>query len=512
MKSHLAILKSSAWVGGSQGIVLLFTLARFKIFAVVLGTAGFGVLELLLSTWELGYLIGGLGLAQAGIRYIASARVSTSPDTLSTTLRVLRDSVALTAIIALAVFYFFRGAAAGRVTGPEDAWWIIPVVGIGVFFQILCEGEKAVILGFRDAPKLAFGNTAGIIAGTLFSIGLVLALKEKSVAWVFAASSLCNWLAMRWQRRRVDVSPTTSDAGGDASTATEPQDSYRSTLRGMLQLGLVLMPSACFSFLVLFLTKLWIRNHAGTPEIGESEVGLFGQAYKVSGLYVNFVLAAMAADFLPRLTESIHRAGEAIRNVNEQIEVGILMVMPGIIGVVLFRDAALTIIGSSEFVAARDMVLWFTLGCLGRVISWPVAYLFVAAERKRTFFLLESTSTVVHLALVWFFIQWFGTVGGAMAFAALYVFYGAYVTLVAGRGFGFRPSGAVVVTGVISVGLWMVACVLTTGLRAGSFGHVGGGVVVLAGTCGLCLWRIVSLLPEDSRLRARVLKVIPFGK
>jgi antigen flippase len=49
-------------------------------------------------------------------------------------------------------------------------------------------------------------------------------------------------------------------------------------------------------------------------------------------MFAAFVLSAMGTDFYPRLTAVIEDREAAVRAVNEQTEIGILLALPGLVG------------------------------------------------------------------------------------------------------------------------------------------------------------------------------------
>lgn len=518
MKTHLDIIKSSAWIGGSQGLVLIFTLLRLKVFAVVLGKEGVGVMAFFTNVWELGFLIGGLGISQSGVRFIAEARSRGDMAAVRHTTRIIRNIVLGSGLFTLLVFLLFRSQLSEITFDSSDQAVAIAILGLGVLFQIFAEGEKSVILGFREVKKVAFGNGYGIISGTLIGILLVILFKESALVWVLVVTGLTSWLAMRWQRRKIathdsDLEESTLSANtpntqpSPAHEAAPSTHGSRLSAFPLIQLGLVLVASSVLSSLVFFLTKTWILSAADSPEIGNGAVGLFEQSYRVTAFYVNFVLGAMAADFLPRLTETIKDKTRCIATVNEQIEVGVLLVLPGIVGLILFRELVLLVLASEEFVEAGDLVIWFAVGCLGRVMTWPVAYLFVAAEKKITFFSIEFCTTLIHGATAWYLVSKWGGAGGAAAFAVIYCFYGVFVSLIAHRMFGFVPDRAV--TGIAASGL------LFTGLAVAISKFIPlpevvrwvAAVILLLGVSFYSIHSLVRLLPDSHRWKSKLSKL-----
>jgi len=484
-------------------MILLFSLVRMKIFAVVLGTEGVGIMSFYTNFWEIAYLLGGLGISQSGVRYIAEARSGGDQHKLAIVVSCIQKWVIGSGLITLLIIFLFREKLSWAIFNEAEYTVGVFIVGFAILFQVLAEGEKSILLGYREVKRAAFSNGIGIIIGTSLSVLLVFLFKSEVLPWVLVLTSLCAWLFMKFQNNQVLPQP-------DSDQNISPFNTIRNGWP-IVQLGLVLVGSSFLTSLVFLLTKRWIQNQGVTIDEGNESVGLFEQSYRVSAFYVNFVLGAMAADFLPRLTESIKNKAGTVRIVNEQIEVGILLVISGIAGLILFKELILTILATKEFVDAAPLITWFALGCLGRVMTWPVAYLFVAAEKKVTFLIMEVSMASIHLLLAWFFVSKFQQLGGAMAFTLVYLVYGVVVIFCANKQFGYKPNVTVVKLAIKMVsitGLILLYDIFVTIPQWMDY-LISSFIIVLLFLFAAS--QISALLPEENSIRRKFEK-LPLGK
>lgn len=479
-----------------------------KVFAVVLGKEGVGVMSLLTIVWELGFLIGGLGISQSGVRFLSEARSKGDFDRVHSLKSIIKKIVLASGILTLFVFIIFRNKISDLTFNSTDFGLIIGILGIGVLFQIFAEGEKSIILGFREVKKLAIGNGAGIIVGTIIGVLLVLFFKSSGLVWVILATAISTWIALLFQSRSIDQKVT---PGGDNQHEDNSVISSKQYAIPLIQLGLVLVASSVLAASVSFITRIWIVDNEASLLLGNEAAGLYDQAFRVSAFYVNFVLGAMAADFLPRLTEVINKPDRRTQTVNEQIEVGVLLIIPGIIGLILLREPILYVLASKEFLPAGPLIIWFACGCLGRVITWPVAYLFVAAEKKITFFVVELGVSVANVALAWILIRKYGALGGAAAFGLIYVIYGILVTVIANKQFNFSPNKSVIK--IVSISVLCTALAIALGIYGSVIGfwyYVISVIFILS--IGLfSLKEVTALLPNGHSLKIKLGR-LPFVK
>ena len=64
--------------------------------------------------------------------------------------------------------------------------------------------------------------------------------------------------------------------------------------------------------------------------------------------------------------------GAMRRMVNEQTEIGLLLALPGLFATVALAPWIIRVFYTAQFAGAAELLQWFVLGCLGRVISWPM--------------------------------------------------------------------------------------------------------------------------------------------
>jgi len=248
--------------------------------------------------------------------------------------------------------------------------------------------------------------------------------------------------------------------------------------------------------------------------LGVESAGLYHAAWAIGGMYIGFIIQAMATDFYPRLTGVANRHQEVNRLVNEQAEVGLLMAAPGIMGTMTFAPLVLTVFYSHGFVGAADVLRWFCLGMLMRVIAWPMGFIVLAKGEKKIFFWSEVLTAVSYVALVALGIGLFKLEGTGIAFFVEYAVYPVILYWIVRRLTGFRWTPA-------NRKLWclfgpLVAAVFVVG-RFELFGNpvsliAQAALTLAAGVYSLTvLWKLMGTdrLPPPARKILKLFKLIP---
>jgi antigen flippase len=129
--------------------------------------------------------------------------------------------------------------------------------------------------------------------------------------------------------------------------------------------------------------------------------------------------------------------------VNEQVEIGLLLAIPGVLGTLALAPAVIQLFYSPQFVAQSVPILrWICLGMVLRVISWPMGFILLAKGEGRLFLITEVVGGILQLGLMWLGLRLWHLPGTGVAFFLLYVFYAAGIYLVVRRLSGFRWSAA----------------------------------------------------------------------
>jgi predicted glycosyltransferase len=206
-------------------------------------------------------------------------------------------------------------------------------------------------------------------------------------------------------------------------------------IRHLMQLGIAFLTSALLMLGTTYAVRIIMMR-----DFGLEAAGLYQASWALGGVYVGFILQAMGSDFYPRLVESSEDDSTCNRLVNEQTEVGLLLAGPGMVGTLVLAPTILTVIYTTAFVPAADLLRWICLGMVMRVITWPIGFIIVAKARQAIFVATECAWAAVSIALAWVCVTQFGLDGAGIAFFGSYVFHALMIYPIVRRVSGFRWS------------------------------------------------------------------------
>lgn len=401
---------------------MLIGLLKVKFAAALLGPMGVGLVGTYNSIAVMATTLAGLGISQSGVREIASARADSE--------RVARAVVTVGRISWLAgvIGALLLAALAwplSRITfGDQSHFYALMLLGLVVLFSSIRGGQMAILQGHRRVADLAKVNVLGTAVGALVAVGFYYFGGIQGIVPALIAMALIQLLWSWLFSRRIEVD--------DVNLSW--RDVY-SDSKDLIRLGIALMWSALMVAIVAYLSRALILNDSGIEA-----VGIFSAAFAISGLLVNFILKAMSADYYPRLAERTDCADSMTRLVNEQIEMGVLLAMPAILVVLSIAPLAVGILYSAEFVEAAQLLRWFTLGCLIRIIQWPIGFITLALGKAGLFGSLQTVFNILHVGLLFGGLKVAGVLGVSIVYPILYVISSCIIYTVGRQMIGFRFS------------------------------------------------------------------------
>jgi antigen flippase len=432
-------------MGGAAGITMLLGMVRVKFAAMFIGTAGVGLNASFTAIQTLISTLAGLGLQSSAVRDVAAAVSKDDQQEIGRKVLTLRRICWLTGLIGMVTMMLLSPMISQITFGHQDYALDIAALGLIILFANLSGGQMALIQGMRRIGDIARVNVFAGILATLAAISFYATLGLRGIVPALVTASAAQLVLSWYFARQVSVPQVQL---GIKQTFSEAN--------GMVRLGLAMMFSSLMVSAVTYATVALITKQEGTDA-----VGLYSAAFTLSGIFVNFVLSAMAAEYYPRLTSVATNKIEMGRLVNEQTEIAILLALPGLVFTLAFAPWLVEILYSREFLDATELLHWFILGCMGRVISWPLGFVILALGKGRWFLLTETSFNLMHFAMIAVGLNYFGLEGVSAAFFLMYLGYISAVYFLCNYLIGFVWSAEgkrIAIVALIALGAIFFLC------------------------------------------------------
>lgn len=455
MRSHAvtkSILKAVGVFGGVRMLLIVCSLIRNKLIAVLVGPAGVGLISLYNSVSEMFGTVSRLNIDQSATRDIAQSCAGEVDTAAAAVMRCtwvlgIAGAVLLCAMSpALSLWSF----------GSTDLWWTFCLLSIVPLGTTLYGGVSAVFQGTRNFRSLARMGVWSTLAGIVAAVPLIVFLRERSIIWVIVAYGIAagaSALACRPRLRHVML---------------KWREAWRMG-RSFINLGILITAGILVGQLFNYLFILYLNRCASTDTLGIYQAG-----FTLVNAYVGVFFTGMWVEFLPRLSAQTHSVKRTSISVSHQISTTAWLLMP-VMGAFVCADALIVrILYADNFI---EMLPFITLGIAGvllRAVSWCIAHVMLARGDGRIYVVSETVSGILFLALHVTLFRALGFLGLGIAYIIWYALYLAFVYVIYRRRYGLHISAAVwrivgaatVFAGVCVLSKWYVGWWMTAVLTA----------------------------------------------
>jgi O-antigen/teichoic acid export membrane protein len=427
--SYRRILKSSSIIGGASFLNIVIGLVRTKVLAVLLGPTGVGLVSLYRGLMVTASSVATMGVDVVGTRQIAEANAKEDARALAVARRAMFWGTVVLGSLGALVVWCLRSLLAEHVLGSSAHANVICWLAVGVTLTVVAASQGALIQGMRRIADLARVSVYGAALNTVVGIAVIWRWGHAGLVFFVLVTPIASFLVGYWYVSRLPKTETYS--------ISVPEMAHQWKI--LLRIGVAFMGGTVATSII----QLWIRVDVGNV-LGTHALGQFQASWTISQQYIDFILAAMAADYYPRLTGIMHDKQAAIRLINHQTEIALLLGGPVFIAMMALAPFVIRLLYTAAFAPAVEVLRWQILSDVLKIASWPLAFLFLAAGDGKTFLWTEVSALLVLGITATSLLRTVGLEITGVAFLACYVFYLPLVHWLARRRIAFRWSASVV--------------------------------------------------------------------
>lgn len=478
------ILKASSIIGGSSVYNYALGIIKTKFVAVLLGPSGVGLVGIYNSLIALSSTVSIMGLNSSGVREISASKAKGDNERIGQIQVAIRRIAVILGMLGALCICLLAGKISNSLFGTDDHILAIRLLSVLLIIAAFRSSQGATLQGFREVGALAKVSIISASAGLVLAISLYAVLGERGIVPVILTLGITTTFVSWWYARRLFIRPVSN--------------SWRNTLhhaKHLLPMGAALAWGALLSELVPFFARALIVR-----ELGTEANGLYVAAWAISGLFINFLLSAMWADYFPRLSASADDPVAVRTIVNEQTEMGVLIALPGVLLLLACAPLVIWLLYTSAFVEAATLMPWLLLGLFGRITSWPMGIIMLAKGDSKVFAITQTVSVGLHLILIIAFFQSYGLQGIAIAFAVNNIVYNLALVIFLRIRYGFLWNATVVRMIATAIIAYLITAATQVSLKTLPFALVAFVVVSIASVISLTeLYRRLGHHPKIKR-------------
>lgn len=474
---YRSIFKATSLFGGVKVFTIIISIIRSKIVAILIGTTGVGIVGLFTSGTSLIQSITQLGLSQSAVRDVSEAHGSGDQARVNRIVTVLRKLVWFTGLLGMLCVIAFAPVLSKTSFGSGEYTIAFIFLSVILLFNQLSGGQGVILQGTRRLKYLAKSSVLGSLLGLVICVPLYYWLGVKGIVPNLILGSFTGMLLTWYFSKKVPYEPV--------------KLSFKEVIQEggqMLKMGIAMSVSGVLVALAAYILRSFINRQGGIDE-----VGLFQAGFAIIISYVGLVFSAMGTDYYPRLS-AVNKDNEKCKNImNQQGEVGILILGPLIIACIVFVPLIVRILYSERFLGANDYIIWAASGMLFKMASWAISFIFIAKGESKLFMINETAVNIYSLGFQILGYWLLGLKGIGMGYALTFLCYFIQVYLISHKRYGFSFSSDFNKVFIAQLFLLAVCVTLTVTLSTVWMKYVFGSLII-----GISAW--ISLTGLEKRM------------
>lgn len=304
----------------------------------------------------------------------------------------------------------------------KNYFWFI-LLSINFIFLSLNINRTAVLQSKRMIQEMVFSNVLTSFLTTIISLPIYFFFKTDGIIPVILISTIITLLVNIYFTKNVKK--------------IQLKNSFSEIFKdGVIRIksGFLLSINVIFGLICTYIIKLYLNENGTNTQV----LGFYEVSTVILLSYFGIVFNAMSTDFYPRLV--INKDDDFKSNVliNDQIEIGLLIVTPLICFVYFIAPLLIEILYSKEFGSVIYILKAGLFAIVIKTIVWPFAFLILIKSSTKIYFWQEIISDLFLLLATFGGYFFFGLQGIGLASLLQFSIYGIVIYFIINKKYNFR--------------------------------------------------------------------------
>ena len=301
-------------------------------------------------------------------------------------------------------------------------WFIL--LSVNFMINAFTVSKSALLQSKRMIKEIALVSIFSSFFTCIIVIPIYYYFKYQAIVPVIIISSSITLLVNIYFTRKINIIQNQNNNFKELLNKIKP----------LFKLGFLLSINVIFGQICNFLIRLYLKSNQTNLEI----LGFYEVGSVLLLSYVGMIFAAMTTDFYPRLTLVAFNNDKVKSLVNDQIEIGLLLITPLILLFYCFAPLIISILYSKDFLNVIEILIFGLLAIIVKSIIWPLAFVILSKGENKLYFKQEIFGDFLNVFSTILFYFWFGLLGIGLAMLINYILYGFYVYFILKQKFDFE--------------------------------------------------------------------------
>lgn len=412
--SYSLAFKSFSILGLSQFFIIITSIIKSKIIAVLLGTEGFGLMGMYNTTLDLIFSIFSFGIFSSSIRNIAEESDNSESIRLSNILWAVIALGLVVGIVCLILCMLFSPLLSSLTFGNKNFLFSFILLSLSLLFKALYSSFQAILQGLKKIKWLAMSNLYASLLGLILSIPLFYLFSEKGIVYSILLTSFLTLIFAYVFYKKINIVPRKASL-----------QFYKKIVKDIVGVGFLMTFSGCIlTTIVNYVLRIYILNNGGN-----SILGLYHAASSILVGYIGIVFNVLGTDYYPRLS-SCNKNHIMVNSIfNNQLEISILVLVPLLSLIMLFLQVIINVLFTSDFMPIIPLIGFSLIGVVFKIIAFCISYIFLSIIAIKDYVITELIVAILTLFLTIVFYENYGLIGFGFAYLVVNAVYAITITI-----------------------------------------------------------------------------------
>ena len=401
-KKTVNVLKTMSVLASVRVVTIISSLIKNKVISIFLGTEGVGLFGVLQNFQSLSSAFFGFGVSKSSVRDISFSKSSNNSNVEVS--KMAKTAFYLTLLLSLVgnVIIILFSNELSELTFDSNKYSIyIKVMSLSIFFNILFNGQQAIIQGLREVKILAKSAALSAFIGVLISVPLYFFFKLDGVIYAFICSSLISFLVSKRYSKKLNLTEVNLKLS-----------EFVVNSKNMLVLGGSLMIVSVMVSLYGFVLKSYLVKVGGLEV-----VGVYQSGYQILGGYFGLIFTSIALDYFPRISEVANDNIKINQEVDIQSKASLVLIAPLVVVIVFASDWIVQFLYSKEFLKTSSYLLYGSFGITFLPLGQILGMVFLAKNNTRIYLIMVFALQILFFVNSIVLYQYYDVKGLGMAFS-----------------------------------------------------------------------------------------------
>lgn len=412
--SYSLAFKSFSILGLSQVFIIITSIIKSKIIAVLLGADGFGLMGMYNTTLDLIFSIFSFGIFSSSIRNIAEESDNSESIKLSNILWIVIVLGLIVGIVCLIFCMLFSPLLSSLTFGNKNFVFSFILLSLSLLFKSLYSSFQTILQGLKKIKWLAMSNLYASSLGLILSIPLFYFFSERGIVYSILLTSFSTLIFAYAFYKKINIFPR------KASLLFS-----KKIVKNIIGVGFLMTFSGCIlTTIVNYVLRIYILNNGGS-----SILGLYHAASSILVGYIGIVFNVLGTDYYPRLS-SCNKDSLMVNSIfNNQLEISILVLVPLLSLIMLFLQVIINILFTSDFMPIIPLMGFSLIGVVFKIIAFCISYVFLSIIAIKDYVIIELIVAILTLSLTIVFYENYGLIGFGFAYLIVNAIYSITITI-----------------------------------------------------------------------------------